>query len=145
MQSTNLKAPKWFWAVSILFFLWNLMGVASFILHTFMSAEELERLSAPERSLYDEYPLWVVFLFVIAVIGGLLASVGLLFQKKWSQVAALISLAAVVPQMIHNVYFTSSIQVYGLAQAITMPMLVVVFSSLLVWFTGFALSKNWLK
>lgn len=145
MQQTNLKAPKWFWAVSILFFLWNIMGFASFLFHTFMSSEQLQKLAADERALYDEYPFWIVLLFAIAVSGGLIGSLGLLFKKKWSQIPAVISLLAVVPQMIHNVFFTSSIQVYGLAEAVTMPILVVLFAVALAWFTGFTSRKNWLK
>ncbi|WP_318640130.1 hypothetical protein [Flavobacterium ardleyense] len=145
MQQIDLKAPRWFWAIAILLFLWNLIGLSSFIIHTFISDDELQKLAADERALYSEYPFWVVLLFATAVAGGLLASLGILFRKKWSQIAAVISLMAVVPQMIHNVCFTSSIQVYGLAQAVAMPIIVVIFALILVWFAGFATKRNWLK
>ncbi len=40
--------------------------------------------------------------------------------------AFIISLFAIVPQMIQNVFFTKSVEIYGTAQAVTMPILVVV-------------------
>ena len=145
MENDKIKIPVWFWIVSILFLFWNLMGVASFFMHTFISKEALDALSAAERDLYNSYPLWTEIVFAIAVLFGLLGSVGLILKKKWSKMAFIISLVAIVPQMIQNVFFTKSVEVYGTAQAITMPILVVVFGILLVWFSSFAINKNWLK
>ncbi len=121
------------------------MGVFSFFVHNFMSDEALAELPANERALYGDYPLWTTIVFAIAVFGGLLGSLGLVLKKKWSRMAFIISLLAIIPQMIHNVFFTKSIEVYGAMQAVTMPVLVVVIGVFVVWFSMFGIKKQWLK
>jgi hypothetical protein len=145
MKTEKLRLPVWFWIVTIFFLLWNILGVFSFFQHTFISDEAMAQLSAPERELYSEYPLWSNVLFAIAVLFGFVGSLGLVLRKKWSKTAFVISLIAVVPQMIHNVFLTTSIKVYGMAQAITMPILVVLIAIFLVWFSNFSIQKKWIK
>lgn len=145
MENGKIKLPVWFWIVAAFSLLWNLLGVVSFFMHVFISQEALDALSVAERDLYHSYPLWTNIVFAIAVFFGFAGSLGLVLKKKWSKMAFIISLIAIVPQMIHNVFVTKSIEVYGLAQAVTMPILVVVFGILLVWFSSFSINKNWLK
>ena len=143
--STKQKPQIWFWVLAIFFLLWSIMGVISFFGHTFISEETLSKLPTNERELYGDYPLWTNIVFAIAVFSGLLGSIGLVLRKKWSKFAFIISLCAIIPQMIHNVFYTKSIDVYGLVQATTMPILVVVFGVFLVWFSNYAIKNNWIK
>ena len=145
MELEKTKIPIWFWVVSIFFLLWNIMGVFSFLAHTFISNEALAELPSNERELYGEYPLWTTIVFAIAVIAGMIGAIGLVLKKKWSKMAFVISLLAIIPQMIHNVFFTKSIEVYGTVEAVTMPALVVVVGLFLVWFSMFAIKKQWLN
>jgi len=145
MKNSTTKIPVWFWLLAIFFLLWNVMGVLSFFAHTFISEEALAALPNNERELYGDYPLWTTLVFAIAVFGGLLGSIGLLLKKRWSKVAFIISLLAIIPQMIHNVFFTKSMDVYGPGQAATMPIMVVLFGVFLVWFSNYCIRKKWLK
>jgi len=145
MKHEKTKIPMWFWVVSIFFLLWNIMGVFSFLAHTFISNEALAELPSNERELYGEYPLWTTIVFAIAVIAGMIGAIGLVLKKKWSKMAFVISLLAIIPQMIHNVFFTKSIEVYGTVEAVTMPALVVIFGLFLVWFSMLAIKKHWLN
>ncbi len=47
--------------------------------------------------------------------------------------------------MIQNVFFSEAIEVYGVIQAVTMPILVVVAAIFLIWFSAFGIKKSWLK
>jgi len=145
MENGKIKLPVWFWIASIFFLLWNLMGVMSFIGHTFITEEALALKPENERALYGEYPLWTTIVFAIAVIAGFFGSLGIVLRKKWSKLVLIISLVAIIPQMVHNVFFTKSIEVYGAVQAATMPVMVVLFGVFLVWFSHYAIKKNWLK
>ena len=145
MDNTKIKIPVWFWVIAVFFLLWNIMGVVSFFGHTFISDESLAKLPIKERELYGEFSIWTTIVFAIAVFGGLLGSIGLVLKKKWSKMAFLISLVAIIPQMIHNVFFTKSMEVYGPGQAMTMPIMVVAFGVLLVWYSNMAINKKWLK
>ena len=145
MKHEKTKIPMWFWVVSIFFLLWNIMGVFSFLAHTFISNEALAELPSNERELYGEYPLWTTIVFAIAVIAGMIGAIGLVLKKKWSKMAFVISLLAIIPQMIHNVFFTKAIEVYGDVEAVAMPALVVIFGLFLVWFSMLAIKKHWLN
>jgi len=137
------KSPIWFWMVSSFFLLWNILGLFSFFSHVFISEETLSQLPADQMQMYAQYPLWTDIVFAIAVFSGLAGSLALLLRKSWSYNAFLISICAIIPQMIHNVFFTDAMQVYGLTQSITMPILVVLFGVLLLWFSKRSISKNW--
>lgn len=145
MENSSTKIPKWFWVVAIIFLLWNIMGVLSFFAHTFITEEAMATLPENERALYGQYPFWVTIIFAIAIFFGLFGAIALLLKKKIAKLAFIISLCAIIPQMIHNMFFTTSIEVYGLVQAAIMPTLVVVFGIFLVWFSYYGIKKNWLK
>jgi hypothetical protein len=144
IKQSEVKNPRWFWVLAIFFLLWNLMGVLSFFGHTFITDEALAKLPEKERELYGDYPIWTIIIFATAVFFGFLGSIGLLIKKKWSKIAFIISLCAIIPQMIHNVFFTKSMEVYGPGQAATMPVMVVVIGVFLVWFSNYGINKKWL-
>ena len=145
MEIQKAKTPTWYWVLSIIFLLWNFMGILSFFAHTFITEEALTALPANERELYGDYPLWTTIVFAVAVFGGTIGCIGLLMKKKWSKTAFIISILAIIPQMVHNVFFTKSMDVYGPGQAATMPVMVLVLGFVLIWFSGFAIKKNWLQ
>ena len=144
-NSAQMKIPKWFWVLAVIFLLWNIMGVLSFFGHTFIAEEALAKLPEKERALYAEYPLWTTIVFAIATFGGLIASIGLVMKRKWAKTFLIISFLAIVPQMIHTLFFKNSIDVYGFIQSVTMPVLVVLIGAFLIWFSNYSLNKNWLK
>ncbi len=144
--NTTLQKPAiWFWILAIVFLLWNIMGIMSFLMHALITDETIAQMPANEQALYGEYPLWTSIIFAIAVISGLLGSIGLLLRKKCSRIVFIISLGAIIIQMSHNVFFTQTIEVYGIIQAVTMPILVVVVGIFLIWFSSFAIKKKILK
>jgi len=145
MDKIKRKIPVWFWGIAIFFLLWNIMGILSFIMHTFISDESLAKLPKNERELYGDYPVWTTIVFAIATFGGFVGSLGLIAKKKWAKNAFIISLCAIIPQMIHNVFFTKSMEVYGAGQTMIMPIFVVVFGAFLVWFSNYSINRNWLK
>lgn len=145
MENVKMKIPKWFWVVAVFFLLWNIMGVLSFFAHTFISEEALAALPEQERALYGDYPIWTTLVFAIAVFFGFFGAFGLTLKKKWSKWAFIISFCAIIPQMIHNVFFTKSMEVYGPGQAATMPVMVVVFGLLAILFSNYSIQKKWLK
>lgn len=144
MENQATTIPKWYWAFAVFFLLWNLMGMVSFFQHTFITDEALAALPLAERDFYNSYPIWTTVAFAIAVFGGTIGSIGLLMKKKWAKTVFIASLAAIIPQMTHNLFFTKAREVYGPGTEI-MPILIIVFGILLVWFSAFGIKKNWLR
>ena len=77
MENQKTTIPIWYWVAAVFFLLWNLMGVGSFFMHTFISDEAMQALPIAEQDLYKSYPLWTEIAFAIAVLGGIVGSVGL--------------------------------------------------------------------
>ena len=139
------KSPLWFWITATISLLWNIIGLISFVGHLFIAEFGIQELTNSEVALYDEYSWWTHIVFAVAVFSGFIGSLGLLLRKHWSYTAFIASLLALIPQMIHTVFFTSSIEVYGLAKTITMPIIVIVFALFLIWFSKRSVYSNWYR
>lgn len=139
------KSPLWFWITASISLLWNIIGLLSFVGHLFIAEFGIQELTNSEVALYDEYSWWTHIVFAVAVFSGFVGSLGLLLRKHWSYTAFIASLLAVIPQMIHSVFFTSSIEVYGLAKTITMPIIVILFALFLIWFSKRSVYSNWYR
>ena len=136
------KTPLWFWILSIIFLLWNLMGIGSFVAQVLMTPEALEALPKAERELYDSYPSWTYIVYFIAVIAGFLGSLGLLLKKRWARTLFIVSLLAVIIQMGHSLFVANALKVYG-NQALILPIIVTLVCIILIWFANFCAKKPW--
>lgn len=134
MSETKSKSPKGFWIIGIVALLWNLMGVASYLQQAYMTEEALAALPAEQQALYENVPAWVTGAFALAVFGGLLGCILLLMKKKLATLLFIISLISVLAQMSYNFFMTDAVEVMG-AMAIFMPVLVIVISIFLVWYS----------
>lgn len=137
------KPPLWFWIVSVLVLLWNLMGVLAYLQQAFMTEEALAALSEPERLLLETRPAWATAAFALAVWGGLLGCIALLLRKKWARPVLIISLIGILVQMIHSFFISNNLEVYGPGE-ISMPILIILIGVGLVFFARIATRKLWL-
>jgi hypothetical protein len=138
------KPARGFWIVSVLALVWNLIGVASYLMTTAMGPDTLNAMSEAERSLYTDVPPWATAAFAIAVFGGLLGCVALLLRKAWAVPVFVISLVAILVQMGHAFFMSAMLEVRGTAAAI-LPTLIIVVAVYLVWFSRSARSRGWLN
>ena len=137
----HTKIPVWFWVVTIIALLWNLMGVFSFFAHVFISDAALQALPTEEQAIYASYPMWTQVVFGLATFGGLFGCIALLLKKQIAGRFFLISLVAILIQMSHSMFFTDSIEYYG-PQSVFMPILVIVIGIVLLWFSRFCTKKD---
>ncbi len=137
------KPPVWFWIVSIVALLWNLMGVLAYLQQAFMTEEALAALSEPERLLLETRPAWATAAFALAVWGGLLGCVALLLRKKWARPVLVISLIGILVQMIHSFFISNNLEVYGPGE-ISMPILILLIGLGLVIFARISARKLWI-
>ncbi len=142
METTN-KPPKWFWAISIIGLIWNIMGVAAYLGQAYMTDEALAALPEGDQNFYNNMPAWVTAVFAIAVFSGALGCIALLLRKKWASLVLLISLIAVIAQAIYNFFIQDFIELSG--ERIVMPIIIILTALFLVWFSRNAISKNWIS
>lgn len=144
MNDLVKKVPVWFWVISGIALLWNLMGVNAFIQQMSISAETLEAMSTEESDLYSSIPIWAKIAFAIGVFGGVLGSLGLLLRKKWAKLLLLLSLLGIAIHMTYNVFISTALEVYG-SGALYIPIVLIVFAIFILWFAKYSIKKSWLK
>lgn len=142
-MTEKIKPPVWFWIVSVLALIWNLLGAMAYLMQAMMTEEALNALPDAERALYENVPAWVTAAFAIAVWGGTLASVLLLMRKGLAYIVFIISFVGIVVQMIYNFGMSKAAEVYG-PGGMVMPIMVLVFGLLLILMAKSSKAKGWL-
>lgn len=135
--------PRGYWIVGFLALMWNLIGVMTYVMTVTMSQETIDGMPDAERALSRDVPAAVSAAYAIAVFGGTLGSLGLLYRKAWTLPVFIVSLVAIVVQMGHAVFVSTLLEVQG-AGAAVLPMLIVGVAVFLVWYAMRARRSGWL-
>ncbi len=143
-ESNSNKPAKWFWVVSAVALIWNLMGVAAYIMHVRMTDSDIAALPEAERLLYETAPAWTTGAFALAVFGGTLGCIALLLRKSWAFPVLIVSLIGIVAQMTYDVFLSKAMDVYGPGFMI-MPAMVLLIGIFLLFFARSSTAKGWLN
>jgi hypothetical protein len=125
--------------------MWNLMGVMMYIMQVTMSPETLQALPEAEQQLYTNIPMWATAAFAIAVWGSTLGCILLLLRRKLANPVFTIAYFAILVQMVHSLFISKSIEVYGPGQAASMPIMIILIGGFLIWYSRRATAMGWLK
>jgi hypothetical protein len=139
-METTTKTPVWFWIISVLALVWNIMGVMAYIGQAFMTDEVLATLPKGEQNFYNNTPAWVTAAFAIAVFAGALGCIALLLRKKWASPLLLLSLIAVLAQTTYNFFLQDFVELSG--NRVIMPIMIIVVAIFLVWFSRNSKAKG---
>ncbi len=123
-----------FWAVGAGALIWNLMGVMNFFMQ--MNPETVANMPQSYRAIVEARPLWATGAFVIAVFGGALGSLLLLFRKSAAYYVFIASLLGVIVQM------TTTLGQLSATIGVGISVLVVAF---LIWYSKHAESNGWIR
>ncbi len=144
MTTTDNKPKIWFWIVSAVALVWNLMGVMAYITQVTMSPEALQALPENQRALYESVPSWATMAFAIAIWGGVIGCVLLLLRRKQATPVLILSLAGILVQMYHSFFISNSFEVFG-PGGLVMPIMIVVMGIWLIWLSRKATANGWMK
>lgn len=142
-MTTPTKAPTWFWVLSIIALVWNLIGVLAYLGQVYMTPEAIAALPEAEQALYASTPAWATGAFAISVFAGALGCVFLLLRKSWAIPTLMVSLAAVLVQDINTFFLANTIEVYGRA-VVVMPIIVITIGVALIWFARKSREEVWI-
>ncbi len=143
MSDPTTQPTKGYWIISALALLWNLIGVATYLMSVTMGPEALAEMSEAERALYTDVPVWATSAYAIAVFSGTLACVALLLRKTWARPLFALSLVAIIVQMGHALLMTPMLEVQGGGAAV-LPVLIIAVAVFLLWYAGRAKRQGWL-
>ena len=143
-EGTNNKVNTTFWVIGVVALLWNLMGLASFLIYTNMGDDALALMSEAQRAEYESTPMWLMVVYGIATIAGTLGCIALLLRRKLAVLLFLISLIAVVIQFVFGVINSASVKDGGIS-ALILPISVIVVAGLLWYYAKKCEAKGWLS
>jgi hypothetical protein len=138
------KPPVWFKIVAIILLLWGLAGCASLYGHFVIGPDMDPNATDYDRALYAALPVWVNIAYVVAVLAGLLGSIGLLVRAKWAGTLYLLSLIAVIAQFGYMFLATDIIAVKGVWTTY-FPAFIFAVALFQVWFAALANRRGWLS
>jgi len=144
-KNVTTKLPAWFWIVSVVALLWNLMGAMMYLGQAFITDDVKAALPADKLELLENTPAWATAAFAIAVWAGVLGCIGLLVRKKWARPVLLLSLLGILAQMAYSFFMTNAVEVYGAAQGVVMPLLLIGIGIGLVLFAKSSQNKEWIS
>ncbi|QCO66818.1 sugar transporter [Luteimonas yindakuii] len=125
MATTAMKTPASVWIVGTLALLWNLVGVAAFVMQLAMPAEALQAMPPEQRSVYEATPGWIYLFYGVATIGGVLGAIGLLLRRRWAAPVWLVALVALLLQVVASYAVTPAWTVSG-ASGLAFPVVLLV-------------------
>ena len=137
-------ANRWIKPVLITALLWNILGVFAFIMQLLLTPEMVSKLPQEQQLAYNNQPLWAFLAFAIAVFGGALGCLLLLFKKSLATLILIISLAAVLAQQYYNFLIINSISLFGIS-AIFMPIAVTIIAIALVYLSFHIKQQHYYK
>ena len=145
MNASNENKPAtWFWIVSALALVWNLLGVMAYISQVTMSPEALAQLPEADQAIIAAMPGWYLGAFAIAVFAGALGCLAMLLRKSWAFWVFSLSFVAVVLQQIYH-FVLSDIGKNLDAGAMAMTISIPVVAILLIWMAQSCSKKGWLR
>ena len=136
--------PGWFWAVAIVALLWELMGCYAYLTQISMSAADLARMPPEQAEMWRAMPIWAKCAYAVAVWVGLTGAIALLMRRRWAREAFAVSLLAVLVQFGWSFLGTSMLRTMGAAGA-AFPLVIIVVGAALLWFSGQAIRRGWLR
>lgn len=141
-QSMN-KPPVWFWLISVVALIWNLVGVMAYIIDSLMTDEAKATLSEAQQAMYSNMPSWVTGAYAIAVFGGTLGCICLLIRKKFAKQLFVLSLLAVLTRNVY-LFFLNDVPIEMEIVPMILTVMVIIIGFALILFSNSAIKKNWI-
>ena len=139
MNDEKVSGAHWsFWVIGVIALVWNVMGGINFFMQ--MNPEALSFYRESEQAIIEGRPLWATAGFAVAVFGGSLGCLLLLFRKTAAYYLFVVSLLGVLVTMAHTVGIGFEFSPGEVLGFILMPIVVAVF---LIWYSKYAESKGW--
>ena len=129
-----------FWAIGAVALIWNVMGVINFFMQ--MNPDVLAVYRESERAIIEGRPVWATGAFALAVFGGVLGCLLLLFRKSVAYYLFVASLLGVIVTMVHTLGAGIDFGFGEILGIILMPLVVAAF---LIWYSKQAESKGWIS
>ena len=107
------KAPWHLWVVGIVGLLWSAMGAMDYVMTETKNVEYMAAFTPEQLDFFYGLPIWIIASWAIAVWGGVVGAIFLLFRKSLAVTLFLVSFIAMVITAIHNYGLSNGLEVIG--------------------------------
>lgn len=135
MSEVQIK-PHWsFWVICIAALIWNVMGSINFVMQT--NPEIVANFPEAAQSLITSRPLWATIAFAVAVFGGVLAELLLLFKKSVAYYLFIASFLGALITNIHTFQVSSAVDIW------VGSLMSILIATFLIWYSKLVKCKGW--
>jgi len=110
-----------------------------------MNADAIAAMPETHRAIIEGRPVWATGGFALAVFGGALGCLLLLFRKSAAYYVFIVSLLGVIVTMIHTISIASSTINFKAFEVFMMIMMPLVVAAFLIWYAKWVENKNWIS
>jgi hypothetical protein len=143
-MTTTPKPNTAFWIIAVLALLWNIIGVYMWLYEYFLMTDEIRDSLPPEQvEIMANAPAWNMYLYGLAVITGLLASLLLLMRKKSAVGVFMLSLIAVLALQLYWMFAMDIVEKMG-PSSLIMPLIVIAIAIFEYFYSKGAARNGWL-
>jgi hypothetical protein len=144
MNNKRVGGAHWsFWVISLFVLIWNGMGITMYIWQ--MTPEGLAALPEMHRMIIEDRPAWASLACAVAVFGGVLGGLLLLFRKSASFYALTASLIGMVITGIHTFGVVTSQNKLSHINVVMMTLMPLLVAALFIWYSRQAESRGWIS
>jgi hypothetical protein len=138
MNDKTVGGIDWsFWIISVVTLIFYVMGVINYFVQ--MNPDMLASFPESYRPIIEGRPAWATAAFAIAVFGGSLGCLLLLFRKSAAFYVLLVSLLGVIVTMMH-IFGVAGFSSFEVWMGVLMQLVITVF---LIWYSKLTERKGW--
>ncbi len=138
MNDKTVGGIDWsFWIISVVTLIFYVMGVINYFVQ--MNPDMLASFPESYRPIIEGRPAWATAAFAIAVFGGSLGCLLLLFRKSAAFYVLLVSLLGVIVSMMH-IFGVAGFSSFEVWMGVLMQLVVTMF---LIWYSKLTERKGW--
>lgn len=144
MNDKSVDSAHWsFWVISFFVLIWNGMGIMMYIWQ--MTPEGLAAMPEMHRMIIEDRPAWASLACAVAVFGGVLGGLLLLFRKSASFYALIASLIGMVITGIHTLGVVTSQSKFSPFDVVMMTLMPLVVAAFFIWYSKRAERRGWIS
>ena len=132
-ESASIKTPWHLWVVGVVSLLWNAMGAMDHVMTMSKNEEYMSAFTPEQLEYFYGFPGWLIVCWTVAVWGGVLGSLALLFRSHFAVPIFWASLVTMVATTIHNFLLTNGYEIMGTFGAIFSAVIFTIAVLLLVY------------
>lgn len=137
--SRSWLAARW---VAIVFLLWNLVGIAAFVMQWTADLDELAKTDPYQARTFAEMPAWTWAAYAIAVIAGTLSAVLLVLRRTGAVALSALEVVAVIVQFSYTFGMTDLLSVKGPADTVPLPAAIILIAILQLFYARWMAGKG---